>query len=38
MAALYSAEVCLIWEWQRTLQSYPASRCWSGSPPKSNHP
>jgi len=37
VAALYSAEVCPIWQWQRILQSYPWSRCWSGSPPKSNH-
>jgi len=29
--------LCPIWQWYRILQSYPGSRCWSGSPPKSNH-
>jgi len=37
VAALYSVEVCAIWQWQRILQSYTGSRCWCGSPPKSNH-
>jgi len=37
VAALYSAGVISVWQWKKIIQSYPASRCWSGSPPKSNH-
>jgi len=35
-AALHS-DLRPVWQCQRIIQSYPGSRCWSGSPPKSNH-